>query len=564
MPAEHIYDLIVIGAGPAGLSAGIYAGRATLDTLILEAEHVGGQVTTTMTIYNYPAVGEVRGDQLMNKMRIQAEQFGATIKRDGVTSVDLQGEIKKVTTQSGHTYQARTVILATGAHPKRAGFPGERQFMGRGVSNCATCDGELYSGKEIFVVGGGFAAAEEADYLTRYAKHVTILIRKDKFRCPVSAAKQAIENPKITILYNTEVKEARGDHVLRELTLVNNKTGKESTYKPTEKEGTFGLFVYVGTTPETAFFKDQVKLSDGGYVITDEHAATNVPGVYAAGDVVDKNLRQIVTAAGDGATAATNAEEYVTEEKRRLGLPLASQAKPAPKAVPKSDDTDENNRTVGETSRLDHQAKPSAPHTGAWFTPEAREQLEGIFERLTAPVSMRLGLDDSELSQELLSFTKELASMSPMLSVEETQMSGLEYAPQMRLYVAGKNTGLYYAGIPSGHEINSLVIGIYNVGSAGQQIDKDLELRIKRLPAAEIKVGVSLTCHFCPDVVTACQKIAALNPNITAMMIDLQHFPELRESREIMSVPATIINDGPVLFGSQSLEDLVDAVEHAI
>lgn len=550
MDQEHIYDLIIIGAGPAGLSAGIYAGRATLDTLILEADTVGGQVTTTSIVYNYPAAPAIDGTKLANQMQKQAADFGVTIKRDGVQEVQLDGEIKVITTKSGHQYQARSVVVATGAHPRKVGFKGEDEFRGRGVAYCSTCDGELFSGLQVFVVGGGYAAAEEADYLTRYAKHVTVLIRGDHFSCPPLTASRALNNPKVSVEYNTEIKEVSGDTYLTAMTLVNNQTGQEQTYQVEEGDKTFGVFVYVGTEPETELFKGQLDLDSHGYILADEQCATNIAGVYAAGDVLAKELRQIITAASDGALAATNAEAYVTAEKKRLGIPVhVTPAKPAAK-------------TVGQTSQVADQ--PAPQRTGDWFTPDLVEQLKAIFGRLTKDVTLQVLGDDSPLSQELTSFVDELAKLDSHLQVATAPVpADLDLAPQLRLLVDGLDTGLHFAGVPTGHEINSLILGIYNVAGPGQEIAPELVERIKALPATEIEIGVSLTCHFCPDVVAACQRMASLNPQVTATMIDLQHFPQLREERQIMSVPATMIDGGPVIFGSQTLEELVQAAEQA-
>lgn len=550
MDQEHIYDLIIIGSGPAGLSAGIYAGRATLDTLILEADTVGGQVTTTSIVYNYPAAPAIDGTKLANQMQKQAADFGVTIKRDGVQEVQLDGEIKVITTKSGHHYQARSVVVATGAHPRKVGFKGEDEFRGRGVAYCSTCDGELFSGLQVFVVGGGYAAAEEADYLTRYAKHVTVLVRGDHFSCPPLTASRALDNPKVSVEYNTEIKEVSGDTYLTAMTLVNNQTGQEQTYQVEEGDKTFGVFVYVGTEPETDLFKGKLDLDSHGYILADEQCATNIAGVYAAGDVLAKELRQIITAASDGALAATNAEAYVTAEKKRLGIPVhVTPAKPAAK-------------TVGQTSQVADQPVPQ--HTGDWFTSDLVEQLKTIFGRLTKDVILQVLGDDSQLSQELTSFVDELAKLDSHLQVATAPVpADLDLAPQIRLLVDGLDTGLHFAGVPTGHEINSFILGIYNVAGPGQEIAPELVERIKALPATEIEIGVSLTCHFCPDVVAACQRMASLNPQVTATMIDLQHFPQIREERQIMSVPATMIDGGPVIFGSQTLEELVQAAEQA-
>lgn len=548
MADKHLYDLIIVGAGPAGLSAGLYAGRATLDTLILEGDTVGGQVTTTSVVYNYPAVEKVDGTQLMNQMQKQVTDFGVTIAHDQVEKYQLADEVKLLVGKSGQEYRARSVIIATGAQPRTVGFSGENEFRGRGVAYCSTCDGELFSGLQIFVIGGGYAAAEEADYLSRFGKHVTVLVRGDHFSCPPLMAARALNNPKVSVKYNTEVKQVTGDDYVTAATLVNNKTGKETVYHVDDGDNTFGIFIYVGTKPATEKLQGLVDLNDQGYIKAAADGATNVPGVYAAGDVIVKNLRQIITAASDGAVAATAAEQYVTAQKQRQGVPIhTASVKTA-------------TQPVGQTTDLEHQEKVS-PHQGNWLTTEIDSQLKPIFARLTKPVTLEVNTDGSALSQQLLSFTTEFASLDDHLTVKTKEGQG-ELLPLLKLLDAdGQDTGLHYAGIPTGHELNSLVLGVYNVAGPGQTIDPALADRIKRLPAAKIRIGVSLTCHFCPDVVAACQRMASLNPGITATMIDLQHFPDLRKSKKIMSVPATMINDAPVIFGSQSLEQLVAAVE---
>lgn len=548
MADEHLYDLIIVGAGPAGLSAGLYAGRATLDTLILEGDSVGGQVTTTSVVYNYPAVEKVDGTKLMNQMQKQVTDFGVAIEHDQVAQYRLADEVKVLVGKSGREYHARSVIIATGAKPCKVGFPGEDEFRGRGVAYCSTCDGDLFSGLQIFVVGGGYAAAEEADYLSRFGKHVTVLVRGGHFKCPPLMAARALNNPKVSVEYNTEIKEVTGDDYVTAAKLVNNKTGKETTYHVDEGDNTFGIFIYVGTAPATKELKGVVDLDDRGYIKADSNGATSVDGVYAAGDVIVKNLRQIITAASDGAVAATSAEQYVTSQKQKQGIPIhADVAKKATK-------------TVGQTTSLDQQEEV-APHEGNWLSADIDSQLKPIFNRLTKDITFEVTTDGGELGQQLLGFVNEFASLDDHFKVTSKTGSG-EYLPLLKLLDEnGKDTGLHFVGIPTGHELNSLVLGVYNVAGPGQTISPEMADRIKRLPAANIRIGVSLTCHFCPDVVAACQRMASLNPGITATMIDLQHFPELRKVKKIMSVPATMVDDSPVIFGSQSLEELVGAVE---
>lgn len=549
--SEHIYDLIIVGAGPAGLTAGLYAGRATLDTLILEGNSVGGQVTTTSVVYNYPGVAEVDGTELMNKMQKQVADFGVEIKHAEVAKYDdLTADVKTVTDANGQQYQARSIIISGGANPKKVGFPGEEKFRGRGVAYCSTCDGELFTGLQIFVVGGGYAAAEEDDYLSRYGKHVTVLVRGDHFTCPPLIASRALDNPKVSVKYNTEVESVSGDDYLTEATLVNNKTGEKTVYHLNDGDQTFGVFIYIGTQPATKNLEGVIKLNQQGYIITDSQRQTNIPGVFAAGDIIEKSLRQIVTATADGAEAATAAEKYIADQKQRLGIPIHAEIK-------------QPTKTVGQTSSLDNEEEV-APHAGNWLSADIDQQLKPIFARLTKTVTLQVLTNGTPLSDQLLGFVTEFAGLDAdhMKVEKQAAPQNVKYLPQLRLLDdTGNDTGLHYAGIPTGHELNSLVLGIYNVAGPGQTISPEMVERIKALPEATIKIGVSLTCHFCPDVVAACQRMAALNPKITATMIDLQHFPELRKAKNIMSVPATMINDRPVIFGSQTMDQLVTAVE---
>ncbi len=316
---NNIYDLIIIGGGPAGLSAGLYAGRAKLRTLILEKEHTGGQITTTAEVVNYPGIVKTSGADLTSQMRIQAENFGVKFKTADVTDVDFNGEIKTIKTNVGDI-EGRAVIIATGASPRKLGFPGEIEYGGRGVAYCSTCDGEFFKGLEVLVIGAGFAAAEEAIYLTRFAKKVIIIAREPEFTCAKSIGDKVKANKNIEIRFNTEVVEAVGDDLLRSVKLINNVTNETSEYYPPKEDGTFGIFVFVGYKPQTDVFKGKVEMDRWGYILTNENMETNIKGVYAAGDLRPKMLRQVVTAVADGAIAATDAERYVASEKERLGI----------------------------------------------------------------------------------------------------------------------------------------------------------------------------------------------------------------------------------------------------
>lgn len=487
----------------------------------------------------------------MNKMQKQVADFGVEIKHAEVAKYDdLTADVKTVTDANGQQYQARSIIISGGANPKKVGFPGEEKFRGRGVAYCSTCDGELFTGLQIFVIGGGYAAAEEADYLSRYGKHVTVLVRGDHFTCPPLIASRALDNPKVSVKYNTEVESVSGDDYLTEATLVNNKTGEKTVYHLNDGDQTFGVFIYIGTQPATKNLEGVIKLNQQGYIITDSQRQTNIPGVFAAGDIIEKSLRQIVTATADGAEAATAAEKYIADQKQRLGIPIHAEIK-------------QPTKTVGQTSSLDNEEEV-APHAGNWLSADIDQQLKPIFARLTKTVTLQVLTNGTPLSDQLLGFVTEFAGLDAdhMKVEKQAAPQNVKYLPQLRLLDdTGNDTGLHYAGIPTGHELNSLVLGIYNVAGPGQTISPEMVERIKALPEATIKIGVSLTCHFCPDVVAACQRMAALNPKITATMIDLQHFPELRKAKNIMSVPATMINGGPVIFGSQTMDQFVTAVE---
>lgn len=294
---KTLYDVIVIGGGPAGLTAALYLARARYSVLVVEKEKFGGQITITADVVNYPGVMQGSGTEITETMRRQAESFGAEFLLAEVTGLDMQGDLKTVHTSKGDV-KAFGVLLATGAHPRKVGFKGEEEFKGRGVAYCATCDGEFFTGLDIFVVGGGFAAAEEAVFLTRYARRVTILVRSDDFTCAAAIADLAKKHPKIKICYNTVVDEVAGGSILTLLRYRNVKTGEVTEYSPPEGEG-FGVFVFAGYTPATELVKGMAELDDCGYIITDANQKTNVEGLYAAGDVCIKNLRQVVTAVSD-------------------------------------------------------------------------------------------------------------------------------------------------------------------------------------------------------------------------------------------------------------------------
>lgn len=310
---SELYDVIILGGGPAGLTAGLYAGRSRLKTLLIEKNQDGGQIALSADVENYPGQlleGET-GVSLAARMAAQCERFGVERKRDDIQKAELSGEVKRLI-GSGGTYEARTVILATGASPRPIGCENEKDLIGRGVSYCATCDGAFFRGLDVYVAGGGDSAVEEALFLTRFARKVTIIHRRDQLRAAKSIQEKAFANPKIGFLWDSIVVKAEGSDVLDALTVRNVKTGGLTVIKAAPEDGMLGLFGFVGYLPNTGLFADQLPL-ENGYVSTDTDMRTALPGVFAAGDVRVKSLRQVVTAAADGAIAAVQAERYLME-----------------------------------------------------------------------------------------------------------------------------------------------------------------------------------------------------------------------------------------------------------
>ncbi|HAO68621.1 MAG TPA: thioredoxin-disulfide reductase [Ruminococcaceae bacterium] len=312
---EQIYDLIILGAGPAGLAAGLYGARAGLSTLILERGVEGGQAAQTDRVENYPGamLEDETGYTLTARMMEQAQSFGAQRKMDEIRSLELEGEVKTLTGVSGE-YQARTVILATGASPRKLGCPGEETFTGQGVSYCATCDGAFFRGLEVYVVGGGDSAVEEALFLTRFARKVTIIHRRDQLRAVKSLQDKAFANEKMAFIWDSVVESLDGQDVLQSICLRNVKTNEITEIKADEADGMMGLFVFVGLDPNSGLLEGKLPL-EKGYIKTDENMHTAIPGVFAAGDIRVKGLRQIITAAADGAIAAMEAERYLAGQE---------------------------------------------------------------------------------------------------------------------------------------------------------------------------------------------------------------------------------------------------------
>lgn len=539
MNTNTLYDAIVIGGGPAGLTAALYLARARYRVLVIEKEQFGGQITITSEVVNYPGIGLASGAELTETMRQQADNFGAEFMLAEVTSLVPEGNIKTVHTTKGEV-QCFGIIVATGAHPKMIGFEGEAEFRGHGVAYCATCDGEFFTGKEIFVVGGGFAAAEEGVFLTKYAKHVTILVRKDDFTCAKAVADEARNHPKISVLYETEVESVSGDTALRTIRYRNNVTGEVTEYHADDGD-TFGVFVFAGYEPETTLIRDIVKLNEYGYVVTDNNRKTNIEGLYAAGDICEKNLRQVVTAVSDGAIAATELEKYAAAIQKKTGI-----IPEIPKRV-KAEKT---------TERFSHS-------DSNFFSAEVCAQLDSVFTKMEHSLVLKLYLDEQPLSAELKAYMQTMADRTDKLSVQIAEnVESEKFRPCVRIcYEDGTETGLAFHGVPGGHEFTSFVLGIYNAAGPGQSIDAHDKAEIARIKKPlKIQVLVTLSCTMCPELVTAVQRIASENSHVSAEVYDLNHFPELREKYNVMSVPCLVVDGQDVSFGKKNLRQVLDFI----
>lgn len=311
---DKIYDVIILGGGPAGLSAGLYAGRSRLSTLIIEKGQDGGQIAITDEIENYPGqmVDGESGPELIARMTAQSAKFGAVRVSDTIKEVSLEGEVKVLKGEK-EEYRGKNVIIATGAHPRPIGCKGEREYLGKGVSYCATCDANFFEDMEVFVVGGGDSAVEEAMYLTKFARKVTVIHRRNELRAAKSIQEKAFTIPKLHFMWDSVVEELYGDDILQGMVVKNVKTGETKKIDADPEDGMFGVFGFIGMIPNTEVFEGLIDMDERGYIKTDENMHTNIPGVYAAGDVRVKSLRQVVTASADGAIAAVQVERSLSD-----------------------------------------------------------------------------------------------------------------------------------------------------------------------------------------------------------------------------------------------------------
>ena len=299
-------DVIILGSGCAGLTAAIYAARADLNPLVITGNEFGGQIATTTEVENYPGFPSgLQGPELTEQMKQQAERFGARLEYDEAVEIDLTHRPLTIKTYSA-TYETKSLIVATGASPRKLGIPGELELTGRGVSYCATCDGFFFRGKEIMVVGGGDSALQEGLFLTKFASHVTVVHRRDQLRAGPALIEKAKRNEKMKFLWNKVVTQITGNGAVKNVTLADTVTGEQSEAKVD------GVFIYIGHLPNTALFADQLTMDHEGYLVVDPYLHTNVPGVFAAGEVHDKHFRQAIVSAGFGCMAALEAEKYLS------------------------------------------------------------------------------------------------------------------------------------------------------------------------------------------------------------------------------------------------------------
>lgn len=534
---DTVYDAIIVGGGPAGLSAAIYMARARFHVLVIEKEKMGGQITITSEVVNYPGIFHTSGEKLTSEMIRQAKAFGAEFLSADVTGLELEGDYKTVHTSRGD-FKALGIIYAGGAHPRLAGFTGEIEFRGHGVAYCATCDGEFFTGRTIFVIGGGYAAVEEGLFLTKYGKKIIMVIRGDDFSIDSAAVEELKEHPQVAILYHTQVEKVEGDSAVRRVVLKDRKTGEETVY--TADDGDFyGVFVFVGYAPENGLLQGKVDLNPQGYVITDRDQKTNIDGVYAAGDICVKNLRQVVTAVSDGAVAATSLEKYLGSQFRKLHMKRTYVKKIEPKEEPK--------------------AEAAKAEEGAFLDDDTRGALKPVLDRFEKPITLRLYKDDSELSYENEKLLKELASLSDKVSYEmKNAEPGLEHTISI-VRNDGTEAGLYFHGVPGGHEFNSFILAMYNTAGPGQDIGEDNEKRIAAIQdKKDVTIAVSLSCTMCPDLVAAAERIAAASDKVTVHVYDLAHYPDLQNKYNIMSVPCLIVNDKDIHFGKKGVAELLD------
>ncbi|MCD7806271.1 MAG: FAD-dependent oxidoreductase [Lachnospiraceae bacterium] len=534
---RDLYDVVVVGGGPAGLSAAIYMARAKYRVLVVEKEEVGGQIRITDSVVNYPGIERIDGKALTGAMARQARRFGAEFASQEVVDLECNTRIKRVITR-GRVYDTLGVILALGASPRKLNFAGEEKFQGRGVAYCATCDGEFFTDRTVYVVGGGYAAVEEGLFLTRYARRVIMIVREEDFTCARTLGDQAKAHPKIEIHFHTEITKVTGETFVTGASFRDNLTGK-GWESPREKAG-IGIFVFAGYVPASDWLPSEIDRNLQGYLVTDQNRATSVPGVYGAGDVCVKGLRQVVTAVADGAVAATSLELYVEQLHHRLHLP--------------------------DLVRLVSREKEDGqdlPDTDALFDRELKSRVSELLKRMEQPVIIKIWSERTDSERELFTFFDELAGLSDQLVLEyaATKEVDAELWPAIRLLDSkGNDSGFCFHGIPTGEEFTSFLLAICQLAGPAKELPKEARRLLQdRGEDVSVQIFVSLTCTMCPQTVRSAVMLAMEKESkrkVRVDVFDLSRFPQLKEKYQIRSVPCIVVDEKRVLFGRKEPEEL--------
>lgn len=540
------HQTIIIGGGPAGLTAAVYLRRAGYEVLVLEKEEIGGQIRISNEVVNYPGITRISGEELSEQMRRQALAFGADIRRETVCSVSLTGKEKVVQTEKQH-YEAPVILYGAGAIPRKLDFPGEKEFAGHGIAYCATCDGELFSGKPIFVVGGGYAAAEEALYLTRYSKPVTMIIREPDFTCAKELAEKVKSCPDIRIEYNTQIQRAEGESFVRHLVFYNAKTDTEWEF---ESRDAIGVFIFAGYLPQTHLVKDQLTCDEQGYLVTDEEKRTNLEGVYGIGDVTKKRLRQLVTAAADGAIAA---------EAIGVDYPLERM----PQVAARSDG---EASAYANAESLEKETKESSSPDSIFH--EIAHQIKEVEQRFETSPICKVTLSRSEVSEKVKNFMEELADVMPRVQIEYEQANSDagELVPSIHISSQdGQRSGMYLHGTPGGHEFSTFLSALYQAAGPGKPLMGELLTQVKSIRTpVRLDVAVTLGCNQCPVLASSAMTIAAYSPMVEVHVINLAEFPEWKDRYQIFSVPFLLVNGKKSYFGKKNTEELIKIIGDAI
>lgn len=608
------HQTVIIGGGPAGLTAAIYLRRAGYEVLVLEKEEEGGQIRISEEVVNYPGVEGTDGETLMETMRRQAVNFGAQIRRENVISASLTDSVKVIQTERNH-YEAPVIIYAAGSVPRKLDFPGESEFAGRGIAYCATCDGELFTDKPIFVVGGGYAAAEEAIYLTRYSKPVMMIVREPDFTCAKKLADTVKAHPDIKIEYNTEIVRVEGDTSVKKIVFKNALSGKEWNFENTD---TIGIFIFAGYLPQTDIVKKQLICDMQGYLLTDDGKRTNVEGVYGAGDVCQKRLRQLVTAVADGAVAAeTIAADYPLDQLASCVGPdgKGADGKPQNKTGADSRAAGQDTLVANVRSQIQGQEEKKI-YTGQeeaavmdrrketqssvqQAAMHLSEQMEGVLRpgsrfkdiyseikevesRFETIPECRVSLDDSGTSEQVRAFMEELEEAMPKVHIyyEETGVSGSReksaggeaeadggpIVPAISISSKdGERTGMFFHGTPGGHEFSSFLSALYQAAGPGKPLMDDILTQVKSIRTpVRLDVGVTLSCTKCPELVSSAMMVAAHSPKVEVHIVNLAQFPEFKEKHQVYSVPFLMVNGEKAYYGKKSVEELMKIIGDAI